>query len=118
MAYILARGGLTEHIKEVYLFDALYSETEKFVHWLDTFKGKMITMYTDSGGTKEETKNLMADFDSWNTASFAGEDEDASQTILSHNRILFFHTSLNHDEVVQTRHAFRKFLQASILDDR
>ena len=117
-AFILARGGLTEHVKEVYLFDALYGQTEKVVHWIDTYKGKLITMYTDSGGTKEETKSLMADLDSWKVASRACEDVDCSEAILQQNRFVFLHTMLQHDEVLYAQDAFQKFLQASILDDR
>ena len=118
VAFILARGGLTEHIKEVYLFDALYGQTEKVVHWIDTYRGKLITMYTDSGGTKEETKSLMADLDSWDVPSLACEDVNCSQAILKQNRLVFLHTMLQHDEVLFVQNAFQKFLRASILDNR
>lgn len=117
-AFILARGGLTDHIKEVYLFDALYGQTEKVVHWIDTYKGKLITMYTDSGGTREETDGLMADLDSWNVPSIDCEDVDCSQAILNQIRLVFIHTLLPHDEVMVARDAFQEFLQASFLDDR
>ena len=52
---------MPEKIREVYLFDALYGQTEKFAHWIDHFQGKMVVIYTDSGGTKAETESLMAD---------------------------------------------------------
>jgi hypothetical protein len=118
ISFILTRGGLTEHIKEVYLFDALYGQTEKFVHWIDAFKGKMITMYTDSGGTKDETKSLVADLDGWSIAHFDSEDDDVSLTNLTKSRLVFLHTNLQHDQVLQVRSALRKFLSASVLSNR
>lgn len=118
ISFILARGGLAEHIKEIYLFDALYGQTEKFVHWLDFFKAKMINVYTDSGGTREETKSLLDDFDAWGVPHFDAEDQNATPADLKHNKLIFLHTNLQHDEVMQVRSTFREFLRASSLSDR
>ena len=57
-------GGLTDHVQEVWLFDALYARTEKFTKWFEAPKSdalRFIDIYTDHGGTKEETEKLMAD---------------------------------------------------------
>jgi len=67
------RGGLTENIKEVYLFDALYGDTEKFSYWLDHQKGKIINIYTEHGGTKQGCENLMADLTGWGNTLLCGK---------------------------------------------
>jgi hypothetical protein len=118
MSFILARGGLTEHVKEVYLFDALYGQTEKFVHWLDSFDVRLLNVYTDSGGTREETKSLIADLDAWGMPHFEAELEQARPLELKQNKLIFLHTKLQHDEVMQARSTFREFLRSSCLSDR
>ena len=118
MSFILMRGGLTDHIKEVYLFDALYGQTEKFAYWLDHTGGKLINIYTDSGGTKSESENLMADLRGWKTPFLAGEEDLITPDQLRTQRIIFLHTRLEHDEVLQRHETFRSFLKASILSDR
>ncbi|HEX9005842.1 MAG TPA: hypothetical protein VF889_01015, partial [Bacteroidota bacterium] len=65
MSFILLRGGLTDHICEVILFDALYGQTEKFAHWLDHAKGKFVDIFTPDGGTREETLSLIDDLAAW-----------------------------------------------------
>ncbi len=118
ISFILARGGLTENIKEVFLFDALYGQTEKFVHWLDSYDARLLNVYTDSGGTREETKSLMADMDAWGIPHLDGELEQSGSMNLKQQKFIFLHTLLPHDEVMQTRMTFREFLRASTLPDR
>ncbi len=63
ISFCLMRGGLTNNISDVMLFDALYGQAEKYAHWIDNYKERFINIYTDSGGTKNETENLMADLE-------------------------------------------------------
>ncbi len=118
MAFILMQGGMPEHVKEVYLFDALYGETEKYVYWLDHYKGKMVNIYTDSGGTKWETEQLMADLQGWGIPHFGAEELDTTPKDLRKNRLVFLHTKLQHNEVVAEHNGFREYLKASLLKDR
>ena len=118
ISFILMRGGLTDHIKEVFLFDGLYGQTEKYVYWLDHHKGKMINIYTKDGGTKEETESLMADLDGWGVPYRALPEEDAKPGDLKKNKLIFLFTSLQHDEVMQVHSSFNEYLKASILSDR
>ena len=60
MAAIVDHGGLSDKIKEVWLFDALYGGTDNFVTWQKSENGRLLDIYTDHGGTKEETETLMA----------------------------------------------------------
>jgi len=118
ISFALMRGGMPEKIREVYLFDALYGQTEKFAHWIDHYDGKMVFIYTDSGGTKEETESLMEDLRAWNTPYFAADETALSPTDLSNHRLLFLHTDLKHDLVMHYRMQFRAYLKASCLSNR
>ena len=118
IAFALLRGGMTENIREVYLFDALYGQTEKFAYWIDHFNNKLITIYTDSGGTKEETESLMEDLQSWNIPFFATDEAALVPAELSHHRLLFIHTDLGHDMVMHAHTQFRDYLKASCLPEQ
>ena len=118
ISYALLQGGITEHIREVYLFDALYGQVEKYTHWIDHYNGKMVVMYTDSGGTKDETEGLMEDLRAWNIPYFAAEETSASPADVSNHRLIFLHTDLSHDMVLHGRMEFREFLKASCLSNR
>ncbi len=114
---ILTRGGLTDHIKEVYLFDALYGEIEKFTDWQDRQKGKIIDLYTEDGGTKEESEGLIEELGRRNIPYYAATDTDISGRDLESNRIIFIYTAVGHDEVVYKNDSLFRFLSASVLKD-
>ncbi|HSU55570.1 MAG TPA: hypothetical protein VLT36_16055 [Candidatus Dormibacteraeota bacterium] len=111
---ILDRGGLTEHVSEVWLFDALYAQTDKFLAWLNSQHGRLLDMYTEHGGTKEETEKLIATLKSRGHSYFAGKEEDADSA-LSGNRAIFMFSALEHNDVVDKHDTFRKFLETSCL---
>jgi hypothetical protein len=113
---ILARGGLTDKISEVWLFDALYGKTERFALWFDHHPGRFIDLYTEHGGTKEETEELMAAL-AGNGVPFLSTDEtNVTAANLPDNHLIFLFSELPHDEVVQKRETFRLFLETSILN--
>lgn len=118
ISFALMRGGIPEKIREVYLFDSLYGQTEKFAHWIDHEAGKMVVIYTDSGGTKDETESLMQDLRAWAIPYFAADETALSQADLSNHRLIFLHTDLGHDMVMHDRMQFRSYLKASCLSDR
>jgi hypothetical protein len=113
ISYILMRGGMPDKIKEVYLLDALYGQTEKYVYWFNRYKGKIINIYTDGGGTKDETELLMEDLDGWKIPYLAKKDEDVTATELANNRLIFLHTSMTHNDVVMKNNNFREYVKAS-----
>jgi beta-lactamase class A len=45
-AFVLDRGGLSDKITNVFLFDALYDYPEKFLAWLQKYNGTIIAAYT------------------------------------------------------------------------
>ncbi len=115
ISFCLMRGGLTPNISDVILFDALYGQTEKFSHWIETYNGRFIDIYTDSGGTKSESESLMDDLDGWGTSYFKSEEEELKPDDLINNRLVFIHTDLAHNEVVSKRNQFLLFLKTSRL---
>jgi hypothetical protein len=115
---ILDVGGLTDHIQEVWLFDALYGRTEKFSKWFETPKSislRFVDLYTDHGGTKEETEKLMADLKKKKLPHYFAEEKDATPNALTKNKLVFLHTDNSHDVVMQQNDTFESFLRTSHL---
>lgn len=115
IAFGMSLGGVTKNISDVILFDALYGETEKFSDWIENFDGRFIDIYTDNGGTKNESENLMISLDSLKTSYFKGEDTTIKSDDLSNNRLIFIHTDLIHNEVIAVRKQFLNYLKSSKL---
>ena len=115
ISFCLMRGGLTQNISDVILFDALYGQTEKYVHWIEKFKGRFINIYTDNGGTKYETENMMKELDAWGIPYLKKEETELNLNDLKNNRFIFIHTELTHNEVISTRNQLRDYLKTSKL---
>jgi hypothetical protein len=113
---IVAWGGMGDNIREVWLFDALYGNTERFVVWFDHHKGRFLDIYTDHGGTKDETEHLVATLEGNKIPLYKGEESSVTPQDLK-NHLVFIHTGLIHDEVMQQTHNFRRFLETSALDE-
>ena len=118
MAAILDRGGLSDKIKEAWLFDALYGNTENFVAWQKKENGRLLDIYTDHGGTKEETENLMTSYKTNGVSFFAGEETNSVPQNLLTNKLVFLHTDLTHNEVISRRDEFVEFLKTSCLENK
>jgi hypothetical protein len=117
MSFILLRGGVTDRISEVYTFDALYGQLEKFGHWLTNSKGRFVATYCDSGGTKSTTESLMEDLKGWQLP-FAHWEETDQAMDLKKDRITFIHSDLGHNEVIAVRNQFQRYLSSGSLDNR
>jgi len=115
---IVDHGGLTERVKEVWLLDALYARTEKFLAWWDKSHGRLINIYTEHGGTKGETEKLIATLKDRGTDLFSAKDTETTPANLRENRVLFLYTDLQHDDVIHKRQAFEQFLSTSCLAGR
>lgn len=117
IAFMLLRGGAP--VREVWLFDALYGQTEKFTHWLEQdrkrLRGRFITIYTNDGGTKAETEKLMEDCTVWSVPFRAVEEQALTQQNLTRASVVFIHTDLTHNEVIARRSQFRRYLETSCL---
>lgn len=118
MAAILERGGLTTHIKEVWLFDALYAQGESFLTWAEQPGVRLLDIYTDTGGTKARTEDLIARLKQRNSPGLLATEDTALGAELQTNRFIFLHTDLAHNDVVAKRRTFQKFLETSRLSLR
>ena len=117
ISYILMHGGLSDKIGEVYLFDALYGQTEKYVYWLTRADGKLIDIYTTDGGTKENSELLMEDLTGWKIPYVFRNEPELTAKDLKDNRLIFIYSPNGHNEVQYKGENFTRFLKASRLTD-
>lgn len=115
ISFILQKSGLINNIKEVYLFDALYGQTEKYGHWVDHFNGKLINIYTNDGGTKDETEKFIDDLRDWGIKFLSKEESEVTPEDLLKNRLIFIHSQLEHNQVLYKNDNFYNYLKASCL---
>jgi len=113
IAYILLRGGVTESIKEIIIFDGLYGDVEKYSYWLDHFNGRFINIYTLNGGTKRESENLMKCLESWGIPFAIINEDSFTKEQLRSERIIFISSSLSHNEVISSQNQFKRFLRTN-----
>jgi serine-type D-Ala-D-Ala carboxypeptidase/endopeptidase (penicillin-binding protein 4) len=118
MASIVDHGGLSDKIKEVWLFDALYAGRENFVAWQRAENGRLVDIYTDHGGTEYETADLLESLKSNKVNYWTGEDTAVTPDELRTNKYVILHSDLAHNDVVDKRHAFEEFLKTSCLKDK
>ena len=110
---ILDHGGLTDHVEEVWLFDALYAQTDKFLAWLGLGRGRLINIYTEHGGTKKETEQMLATLKQRGTTFFMGKEGEATMAELRTNHAIFLYSELPHNDLVEKHRTFREFLKTS-----
>ncbi len=117
IAFMLLRGGVP--VREVWLFDALYGQTEKFTHWLEhdckRLRGRFLNIYTDDGGTKAESEKLMEDLAAWRIPYLLKSETELTEQDLKRSSVVFIHTDITHNEVVVRRGQFRQYLETSSL---
>jgi hypothetical protein len=113
----VAWGGLSDHVREVWLFDSLYANTERFVVWFGHHKGRFIDLYTEQGGTKEETEHLMTALKGNQVPFISGDETNVSTPDLRGNHLVFLFSALPHDEVMHAHQTFRRFLETSTLGE-
>lgn len=114
IAHILEKGGLP--VKEVELFDALYSQTDKFNKWiLQDPSHRFINWYTNQGGgTDEVSIQMMSDLKKQGIPLFSLEETDLDPSSIRANRILFVHSARAHNDIIFHPDNFRLLLENSI----
>lgn len=117
MSYILMHGGMNDNIKEVYLFDALYGQTEKFTYWVDHYKGKLINIYTTDGETMPETERMIECLKGWGIPYISKLEKDITPDDIKNNRNIFIYSDLTHNQVIYKKGEFYEYLKVSCLDD-
>ncbi|MDB5123481.1 MAG: hypothetical protein JWP94_1610 [Mucilaginibacter sp.] len=99
MAGILQNGRMP--INEVMLFDALYAETDKFTGWLKADKQhRLINLYTDQGGTLNETHNMTKLLDEDDINYLQSEETELAPAQYRAHSVLFIHSLKAHNDIV------------------
>ncbi len=112
MAHILDNGNMP--VNEVVLFDALYANTESFIKWLTANSDhRFIDIYTDHGGTLDETENMMQQLNAMQSPLDSVEEPQLTGEMLKSNRIIFIHTTHQHDYIIQNPDNFKRYLENS-----
>jgi hypothetical protein len=109
IANILQNGNVP--VNEVILFDALYADTDKFLNWLTAASDhRFINLYTNDGGTYDETKDMMRQIKNLNIPADSLEEADVTPGILQNNTIIFIHTLHAHNDIIQHPDNFKLFM--------
>ena len=112
MAHILQNVNVP--VKEVILFDALYADTDKFMNWLTSDPHhRFINLYTDHGGTFDETKAMMQQVQHLNIAEDSLEEAEVTPGIIRDNKIIFIYTPHEHNYIIQHPDNFKLFIENS-----
>ncbi len=113
IAYILQNGHVP--VQEVFLFDALYGQTDKFLSWLNENPSHhFIHWYTNHGGGTDEMSEIMMLQLKEQHINFALTEEGAiTKRIIKNNSILFVHSPREHNVIINDPDDFRLLLENS-----
>ena len=89
-----------------------------FLNWADRTGGRLLNIYTDHGGTKEESEKMTARLRARGAEVYATEETALKADALRKGKFVFIHTDLGHNEVLDKRDQFTLFLKTSPLADR
>jgi hypothetical protein len=114
IACILANGEMA--VDEVYLFDALYSQVDKFLSWIQQDKEhRFINWYTNhGGGTDEVSLSMMQQLNELHSPFSLVEESSVSPTAIKANRILFVHSAREHNVIINNPDNLKLILQNSV----
>ena len=110
MAHILRWGGYTEKISDVIIFDGLYWLEDDYLQWLIDYDGRLINIYTENGGTKDNTLIFMEMCDSVKIDYYIGETKNLEE--MPTDRILMLYSDLGHSDVMYKRENLLKILKS------
>jgi hypothetical protein len=113
IAYILQNGQM--HVSEVFLFDALYSEIDKFSDWIkEDNSHHFIHWFTNhGGGTDEMTDTMMSQLQSEKIAFGKTEESLTDPKVIKGNRILLVHSAREHNDIINNPDNFQLLLENS-----
>jgi hypothetical protein len=99
MARIVKNGQMP--IDEAMLFDALYAETDTFIDWIKAdSQHRFVHLYTDHGGTLEESKHMNQLLDKDNISYFQVEEKDLTPYELQKYAVIYIHSLKEHNDIV------------------
>ena len=111
IAFILANGETP--VDQVFLFDALYGQTDKFLSWIQqSDKHRFINWYTNhGGGTDEVSIQFMKQLDDFKMPYQLVEEPAVDRSIIQNNRILFVHSAREHNVIINRPDNFQLILE-------
>ena len=112
MARIVKNGGLP--VCELQLFDALYAEEEIFEEWiLSSRTHRFVNLYTDHGGTAENSVALMQKLQGDHAQFLFSEEVNMNEERLAGYQVFFIHSAHEHNDIIMQPDNFRFFLENS-----
>jgi hypothetical protein len=126
IAYILQNGGLS--VQEVFLFDALYGQLDKYTNWIYTkppnsakwinaepYRHFVHWFTNHGGGTDEMTDTLIQSLKFHHTDFSLVEESSVQPKIIKNNRILFVHSLREHNVIINNPDNFQLLLENSFV---
>ena len=113
IANILQNG--QQPVQEVLLFDALYSELDKYMAWIEKSKSHhFIHWFTNhGGGTDEMSDTLMVQLTAKHIAYTSVEEAAVTPAIIKANKILFVHSLREHNVIINNPDDLELLLEGS-----
>lgn len=113
IAHILQNGQLP--VQEVLLFDALYSQLDKYMAWIEKDKrNHFLHWYTNKGdGTDVMSDTMMAQLASKHIAYTWSEEAAVTPAIVRANRVLFIHSPREHNVIINSPDDLQLLLEQS-----
>ncbi|HWB27409.1 MAG TPA: hypothetical protein VG738_18165 [Chitinophagaceae bacterium] len=113
IANILKNG--EEPVKEVFLFDALYAEVDKFMAWIQADnQHHFVHWFTNKGGgTDVMSDTMMKELNAQNISYQLVEEASVTPAIIKNNKILFIHSLREHNVIINNPDDFELLLENS-----
>ena len=111
IAFILANG--ETQVDHVFLFDALYGQTDKFLSWIQqSDKHRFINWFTNhGGGTDEVSIQFMKQLDDLRLPYRSLEESTLDRSMINKSRILFVHSAREHNVIINRPDNFELLLE-------
>ena len=115
IARILQNG--QEPVQEVFLFDALYGETDKFMNWINQNPHHhFVHWFTNQGGgTDEVSLTMMQELKEKQISFLLTEEAGIKPETIRNYRILFVHSLREHNVIINNPDNFQILLENSWL---
>ncbi len=113
ISQILSRGGLTSHIKDVMLFDALYGDLEDFAQWVASRQGHLYSVFTQDSDTIGYNFSLIDDLAREGVPLLLEEEKEEDRLPPHGVRAVFYRSRLDHYQVVDAESQFEKLLKTA-----
>jgi hypothetical protein len=107
MGYILQNGKIA--VQKVILFDALYGETDKFMHWIK------VNWFTDNaGGTNKVSMDMMKQLQQENINYCTIEEGLETREKLTECSLIFVHSIRPHNDIINKPDNFLDVLETDV----